>query len=92
MRGLANEGFSGLLWTPEVRNADSVEDLYRRVETVIFSPNVVINAWFLKNPPWYQVDRERNQHDEFMPDRAAVTANIRDLLQLRMSFIPYLFQ
>jgi len=91
VRGLANEGFSGLLWTPEVRNADSVEDLYRRVETVIFSPNAVINAWFLKNPPWYQVDRERNKHDEFMPEREAVTANIRDLLRLRMSFIPYLY-
>jgi alpha-D-xyloside xylohydrolase len=91
VRGLVNEGFSGLLWTPEVRNADSVEDLYRRVETVIFSPNAVINAWFLKNPPWYQVDRERNKHDEFMPDREAVTAGIRDLLQLRMRFLPYLY-
>lgn len=91
VRGLANEGFSGLLWTPEVRNAGSVEDLYRRVETVIFSPNAVINAWFLKNPPWYQVDTERNNRDEFMPDREAVTSGIRELLQLRMRFIPYLY-
>jgi alpha-D-xyloside xylohydrolase len=91
VRGLCNEGFSGLLWTPEVRDANSVEDFYRRVETVIFSPNAVINAWFLKNPPWYQVDRERNKHDEFMPEREAMTAGIRDLLQLRMSFIPYLY-
>jgi len=37
VRGLANEGFSGLLWVPEVRDADSVEELYRRVESVIFS-------------------------------------------------------
>jgi len=91
VRGLANEGFSGLLWTPEVRDADSVEDLYRRVETVIFSPYAVINSWFLKNPPWYQVNRERNKRDEFMPERAATTAGIRDLLQLRMRFLPYLY-
>ncbi len=91
VRGLCNAGFSGLLWTPEVRDANSVEDFYRRVETVIFSPNAVINAWFLKNPPWYQVNTDKNKRDEFMPERDAVTAGIRDLLQLRMSFIPYLY-
>jgi len=29
-RGLANAGFSGLLWAPEVRTADSIADFYRR--------------------------------------------------------------
>jgi alpha-D-xyloside xylohydrolase len=91
VRGLANEGFTGLLWTPEVRDADSIEDLYRRIETVIFSPDAVINSWFIQNPPWDQVNREKNNQDELMPDRNVVTGNVRKLLQLRMSFVPYLY-
>jgi alpha-D-xyloside xylohydrolase len=91
VRGLVNEGFSGLLWTPEVRNADSVEDFYRRVETMIFSSDAVIDSWFIPNPPWEQVNRNKNTLGEFMPDRAAVADRVRELLQLRMRFIPYLY-
>ena len=91
VRGLVNEGFGGLLWTPEVRIADSVEDLYRRVETVIFSADAVLNSWFIQNPPWDQVNRAENNRGELMPDRQAVADNVRKLLQLRMSFLPYLY-
>ncbi|MBU6411395.1 MAG: DUF5110 domain-containing protein, partial [Verrucomicrobia bacterium] len=91
VRGVVNEGFSGLLWTPEVRDAASIEDLYRRLETVVFSPDAVINAWFIKNPPWDQVNREENNRGELMPGREAVTAAVRQVLQLRMRFIPYLY-
>jgi alpha-D-xyloside xylohydrolase len=91
VRGMVNEGFSGLLWTPEVRDARSVEDLYRRVETVIFSPEALINCWYIKNPPWEQIDKEKNNRNEWMPDHRQVTDGIRKLLQLRMSFVPYLY-
>lgn len=91
VRGLANEGFSGLLWTPEVRDANSIDDLYRRVETVIFSPEALINCWYMKNPPWQQIDRAKNNGNEWMPDHQQVTDGIRKLLQLRMSFVPYLY-
>lgn len=91
VRGLANEGFSGLLWTPEVRDADSVEDLYRRVETVIFSPDALINCWYIKNPPWRQINKDKNNHNEWMADQQQVTDGIRKLFQLRMSFVPYLY-
>lgn len=91
VRGLANEGFSGLLWTPEVRDANSLEDLYRRIETVVFSGDAVINSWYISNPPWDQVDREKNNRGELMADRGAVTGNVRRLLELRMSFVPYLY-
>ncbi len=91
VRGLANEGFSGLLWTPEVRAAASIQDFYRRIETVIFSPDAIIDSWFIPNPPWDQVDRSKNARGELMPDREAVTGIVRNLLQLRMSFIPYLY-
>ena len=91
VRGLVNEGFSGLLWTPEVRDADSIEDLYRRIETVIFSPEALINCWYIKNPPWQQIDKDKNNRNEWMPDQQQVTDGIRKLLQLRMSFVPYLY-
>jgi alpha-D-xyloside xylohydrolase len=91
VRGVANAGFSGLLWTPEVRTADSIPDFYRRLETVVFSHAAVINAWFIPNPPWDQVDRNKNEHDELMPGRQAVAEKVRQLLQLRMRFIPYLY-
>lgn len=91
VRGLANAGFSGLLWSPEVRVATSVEDFYRRLEVVIFSHDALINAWFIPNPPWDQVDRGKNQRNEFMLDREAVADRVRQLLQLRMRFLPYLY-
>lgn len=91
VRGLVNEGFDGLLWTPEVRIADSLDDFYRRIETVIFSPDAVINSWFIRNPPWDQINRDKNNRDELMPGRDAVIGVVRKLFQLRMSFVPYLY-
>ena len=91
VRGLVNQGFSGLLWVPEVRHADSVEDLYRRVQTVIFSPNALINCWYMKSPPWLQINQEKNNRGELMANHEEVTAGIRKLLELRMRFVPYLY-
>jgi alpha-D-xyloside xylohydrolase len=91
VRALMTAGFSGLLWTPEVRDCKSVEELYRRVQTVVFSPLANINAWYLKNPPWLQIDRKRNNADDLMPERDEVEAVIRRLFELRMSLVPYLY-
>jgi alpha-D-xyloside xylohydrolase len=74
-----------------VRDAASVEDLYRRTETVIFSADAVINSWFIKNPPWDQVNRAKNNNDELMPERGDVNEAVRKILQLRMRFVPYLY-
>jgi alpha-D-xyloside xylohydrolase len=91
VRGLVNEGFTGLLWVPEVRDAESIEDLYRRIETAIFSPDTVINCWYMKNPPWDQIDKDKSNRGEFMANREEVTAAVRKLLELRMSLVPYLY-
>ncbi len=91
VRGLLNEGFSGLLWVPEVRDAASIEDLYRRIETAVFSADTVINCWYMKNPPWEQIDKDKSNAGEFMPNRDEVTAAVRRLLELRMSLVPYLY-
>lgn len=91
VRGLAKAGFCGVLWTPEVRSADNIEDFIRRTQTVIFSPFAQIDSWFLRLPPWVQVDRAKNNAGEAMPEAAQVTKMSRRLFELRMSLIPYLY-
>ncbi len=59
IRALVNAGFSGLLWCPEVRDAASEEDLIRRLQSVVFSPLAMVNAWYIRNPPWKQIERDQ---------------------------------
>ena len=91
VRALANSGFTGLLWSPEVRDAKSVEDLIRRLQTVVLSPQALINAWYIKNPPWFQVDVPKNNNDVAMEDWEQVETICRQTLQLRMRLLPYIY-
>ncbi|HEY0257811.1 MAG TPA: TIM-barrel domain-containing protein [Candidatus Methylacidiphilales bacterium] len=91
LRGLAKEGFGGLLWTPEVRDAKSVEELYRRLEMVIFSPYALVNCWYMKLPPWEQMEKTASNRGEIMANHQEVEDVVRHLFELRMSFIPYLY-
>lgn len=88
-----NAGFSGLLWTPEVRQTDSAEELVRRVQTVCLSPQAAINAWMIPNLPWRQFDYDKNMAGEFLPEaeREELTGIIRKALELRMGLVPYLY-
>jgi len=90
LRGLVNAGFSGLLWTPELRDAKSPEDLIRRLQSVALSPMALINAWYIQNPPWKQVDRARNNAGEFTPDWESIESQCRAVMELRMRLVPYL--
>ena len=90
VRGVAAMGFSGLLWTPEVRDSANPAELLRRLESTVFSPLAIINAWYLKNPPWKQVNRDANNNGQFAEGWEKVEAQCRDILDLRMKFIPYL--
>jgi hypothetical protein len=56
---------AALLWCPEVRDAVNEEDLLRRLQTAVFSPLAMVNAWYIQNPPWKQTDRDRNNRNEF---------------------------
>jgi alpha-glucosidase (family GH31 glycosyl hydrolase) len=76
VRALCNAGFSGLLWTPEVRNAKSAEDWIRRMQTVCFSPLAMLNAWSSGTKPWS------------FPE---VEPIIRKYLELRMRLLPYFY-
>ncbi len=91
IRALVNSGFSGLLWTPEVRDATGAEDLIRRVQTVVFSPQALVNGWYIQHPPWKQWDTDSNNLGQFAPDSASVEAVCRSWFELRMRLIPYLY-
>jgi alpha-D-xyloside xylohydrolase len=91
VRALLNSGFSGILWQPEVRDSKSIDDLYRRIQTAVFSPQTLINAWYIKMPPWKQNDRKKNDAGELLPNWKEVEANVRKMFEVRMSLIPYLY-
>ena len=75
IRGVVNSGFSGLLWTPELRDAASRKDLIRRLQTVVFSHLCLINSWYCQDLPWKEWECEEE---------------VRELLKLRKSLIPML--
>ena len=73
---LCNCGFSGLLWSPEVRSGADADDWMRRMQTVCFSPMAMLNAWASKTKPW---------------DFPHIADAVRDAMLLRMRFLPYLY-
>ncbi len=91
IRGVAQSGFSGLLWTPEVRHAKSNEDLIRRLQTVIFSPLAMVNAWYLKNAPWKQIEQKANNEGRFAENWQQLEAQCREIIELRMKLVPYIY-
>lgn len=91
IRGVVTSGFSGLLWCPEVRHAVSAEDLIRRIESVVFSPQALVNAWYIQNPPWQQWVTEANNAGVLHEERTWVTDICRRMFELRMQFLPYLY-
>lgn len=90
IRALVNSGFSGLLWCPEVRDAVSVEDLVRRLQSVVFSPLAMVNGWYIKNPPWQQLDRKKNNAGQLLDNWEILEARCREIISWRMRLIPYL--
>jgi alpha-D-xyloside xylohydrolase len=91
IRGVVNSGFSGLLWTPEVRDAQNPEDLIRRIQSVVFSPMALVNAWYIRNPPWKQVDPKKNNAGELEPNWQDTERVVRQMFELRMRLVPYLY-
>jgi alpha-D-xyloside xylohydrolase len=73
---LVSSSFIGVLWTPEARSSRSGEEWLRRMQSVCFSPLAMINAWADGTKPWS------------FPD---VADQVRDVMQLRLRFLPYLY-
>ncbi|WP_158827437.1 glycoside hydrolase family 31 protein [Mucilaginibacter lacusdianchii] len=91
IRMISTAGFAGMLWSPEVRESKSVNDFMRRSQTAVLSAQTLFNSWYLKNPPWLQINIEKNNHDQFMDEAKTTEAEIRKLFNFRMSLIPYLY-
>jgi len=91
IRMIVNSGFGGLLWSPEVRESKSINDLMRRTQTAVLSAQALFNSWYLKHPPWLQIDIDKNNKDSLMVNAGAVENDIKKLLNFRMSLIPYLY-
>ena len=75
IRGVVNMGFSGILWTPEVRDAKTKESFVRRLQSNVFSVQCIINAWYCPQKPWESLGCEED---------------VRELLKLRMTLVPML--
>lgn len=71
---LINSSFAGVLWTPEVRASDTGEEWLRRVQSVVFSPMAMINAWSSGTKPW---------------SFPKVADEVREMFLLRMCMMPY---
>jgi len=71
---LINSGFCGVLWTPEVRASATSEEWLRRMQTVVFSPMAMINAWASGTKPWSYPE---------------VAEKVKELASLRMQMMPY---
>ncbi len=76
LRATVNSGFSGILWSPEVRHAENKDELIRRMQCAVFSAMALTNAWYLDEMPW---------------ETHGCVEEIRKLLELRMSLVPYLY-
>jgi alpha-D-xyloside xylohydrolase len=90
VRGVVSQGFSGLLWCPEVRDAASEEDLIRRLQTAVFSPLAMVNAWYIKNPPWKQLNAKLNNDGHLDENWHALESRCREIIGWRMQLLPYL--
>ncbi|WP_020533263.1 TIM-barrel domain-containing protein [Flexithrix dorotheae] len=73
---LINSGFSGLLWTPEVRQSATGEEWLRRMQSVCFSPMAMINAWSSGTKPWSYPE---------------VYKEVKEVALLRMQLLPYIY-
>lgn len=91
VRGMASASCSGILWTPEVRQADSDDELLRRIAAAVVSPQMVLNCYQVKMPPWKQWDMWKNLDDELLPNAQELTNRCRTLLEMRMRLIPWLY-
>ncbi|MCD8740080.1 DUF5110 domain-containing protein [Mucilaginibacter roseus] len=88
---VVNSGFSGLIWSPEVRESNTVKDLMRRSQTAVLSAQALYNSWYLQNPPWLQINIKQNNNNELMANAKEVEADVRKLLNFRMGLVPYLY-
>lgn len=91
VRGVSGAACSGILWTPEVRQADSDEELLTRIAAAVVSPQMVLNCYQVKTPPWTQWDMWKNLDGVRLPNAQELTDRCRELMEMRMKLVPLLY-
>jgi alpha-D-xyloside xylohydrolase len=93
LRQLVNASFTGLLWSPEVREARSLDELLNRVAMSAFAPQMCLDMWFMPNPVWEQYDRPRNEANQLLTatEQKAVADRLRAIVNQRYALLPYLY-
>lgn len=93
LRQLLNASFAGLLWSPEVRQAGSLDELLNRAALSAFAPQMCLDMWFMPNPVWEQYDRPKNEAHQLLPEaeQRAVADRLRSIVNQRYALLPYLY-
>jgi alpha-D-xyloside xylohydrolase len=93
LRQLVNASFSGLLWSPEVRDSASLDELLNRLVMSAFAPQMCLDMWFMPHPAWEQYDRAKNKANQLLPEseQQAVAAQLRAIVNQRYTLLPYLY-
>ncbi|MDA3924841.1 MAG: DUF5110 domain-containing protein, partial [Kiritimatiellae bacterium] len=93
LRQLVNASFTGLLWSPEVRDAGSYEELMNRIALASFAPQMCLNIWYMQHPVWEQFNRKKNNANELLPEKEQqrIANRIAQIVNQRYSLIPYLY-
>ena len=50
----------------------------------------MVNAWYIKNPPWKQIDKDMNNAGNLMENWQEVESRCREIIGWRMQLVPYL--
>ena len=93
LRQLVNASFAGLLWSPEVRRANSLDEFYNRTVLSAFAPQMCLDLWNMPHPLWSQYDAAKNKAGELLPreEQDAIASRLREIINLRYEFLPYLY-
>jgi len=91
VRMIVNSGFSGVNWSPELRETSNDDELIRRLQTTVMSAHMVANCWYLSQPPWLQYNIEKNNNNQLLSNYKDLEQKAKKLIELRMSLLPYLY-
>ncbi len=85
-------GVQGLIWAPEVRNADNERDWALRVGAAALSAKMVYNGWQFPHLIWQQPNLDAAGANDLLPDNNPYERLARYFNNLRMALLPYLYQ
>ena len=91
VRMVCNTAFSGLSWSPELRESKNDADLIRRIQTTVMSSHMVANCWYLNMPPWLQFDTDKNVKGELLSNASELEQIAKKMIDIRMSLLPYIY-